>query len=72
MKNLFCLTILFLFLGVFDITKAKNTTMKAQGNTAEKGTLSAKQQSIATILLKNTGKKLKFNCSFGFRLGNFS
>jgi 4-carboxymuconolactone decarboxylase len=49
MKNLFCLTTLFLLLGFSNMTKAQTSTMKAQNNTAENGTLNAKQQSIVTI-----------------------
>jgi 4-carboxymuconolactone decarboxylase len=49
MKNLSHLTLLFLFLGFSGILSAQTTTKTMQNSTAENGTLTAKQQSIAAI-----------------------
>ena len=72
MKHLFCLTILFLLFGAFKITNAQTTTRNMQNNTAENGTLNAKQQSIVTIsafTAKGDLKKLQTALNDGLDAG---
>lgn len=49
MKNLSRLTVLFIFLGFSNIMSAQTATKNMSNNTAETGTLTAKQQAIAAI-----------------------
>jgi 4-carboxymuconolactone decarboxylase len=72
MKHLFSLTILFLLIGFSNIAKSQTNTMKTQNNTAENGTLNAKQQSIAAIsglTAKGDLEKLKKALTSGLEAG---